>query len=239
MTSIFSSMLALLPSMVPFASYEAMSTPIIPSTCRCFPGDKCYPSISDWDSFNQTIGGKLIATVPIAAVCHNDQFATYNAIAFNTTTTDDVKEAVTFANLLNIRLMIRTTGHDYNNKSTPVIGSGVVSKQTYEFADTNNGIIVARNCPTIALASSSNFQSQNFLTNTIGPTLTALTPDGAAYLNEADFQQPDWKRVFYGANYDRLDAVKAKYDPLYTFYALRAVGSDLWVERKDGHLCEA
>lgn len=87
---------------------------------------------------------------------------------------------------------------------------------------------------------SANLQSQNFMTNTIGgPALAALTPDGVVYLNEADFQQPDWKRAFYGANYDRLDAVKAKYDPLDRFYALGALGSDLWVERKDGHLCKA
>ncbi|KAF7956622.1 hypothetical protein EAE96_003956 [Botrytis aclada] len=83
-----------------------------------------------------------------------------------------------------------------------------------------------------------NFQSQNFMTNTIGPALAALTPNGAAYLNEADFQQSDWKNVFYGVNYDRLDSVKAKYDPLDRFYALGAVGSDRWVERKDGHLCK-
>ncbi|TGO66740.1 hypothetical protein BOTNAR_0055g00270 [Botryotinia narcissicola] len=73
---------------------------------------------------------------------------------------------------------------------------------------------------------SADFQSQNFMTNTTSPALAALTPDGAVHLNEADFQQPDWKRAFYGANYDRLDAVKAKYDHLNRFYALGAVGSD-------------
>ncbi|KAF7900997.1 hypothetical protein EAF00_003218 [Botryotinia globosa] len=118
MSSIFSSMLALLPSMAPFASYEAMSTSLIPSVCRCFPGDECYPGISDWDGFNQTIGGKLIATVPIAAVCHNDQFATYDAVL----------------------------------RKEVVVGSWVSSQQAYEFADANNGILVAGNCPTVALA---------------------------------------------------------------------------------------
>jgi hypothetical protein len=39
--------------------------------CRCFPGDECWPSVSKWSSFNETLGGKLIATVPLAAVCHN------------------------------------------------------------------------------------------------------------------------------------------------------------------------
>ncbi|KAF7944778.1 uncharacterized protein EAE97_005411 [Botrytis byssoidea] len=86
---------------------------------------------------------------------------------------------------------------------------------------------------------SANFQSQNFMTNTIGPAIAALTPDGSVYLNEADVQQPDWKRAFYGANYDRLDAIKTNYDSLDRFYALGALKSDRWVERKDGHLCEA
>jgi hypothetical protein len=83
----------------------------------------------------------------------------------------------------------------------------------------------------------SNLQNQDIMTNTLIPLLAALTPNGAAYLNEADFQQPDWQSVFYGANYDLLDKVKNEYDPLDLFYALGAVGSDRWEEREDGRLC--
>lgn len=87
-----------------------------------------------------------------------------------------------FANLYNIRLLIRGTGHDYNGKSTgagalaiwthhltsislndayssssytgkaAILGAGVSSIQAYEFADANDGIIVGGNCPTVALA---------------------------------------------------------------------------------------
>lgn len=39
--------------------------------CKCFPGDECWPSTSEWSSFNETLGGKLIATIPLAAVCHD------------------------------------------------------------------------------------------------------------------------------------------------------------------------
>ncbi|KAA8571810.1 hypothetical protein EYC84_001775 [Monilinia fructicola] len=85
---------------------------------------------------------------------------------------------------------------------------------------------------------SANFRSQNFMTETIGPTLAALTPNGAAYLNEGDCQQPNWQEVFYGANYKLLNSIKAKYDPLDRFYALGAVGSDRWTENIDGHLCK-
>ncbi|KAI9713051.1 MAG: hypothetical protein M1820_001036 [Bogoriella megaspora] len=50
------------------------------STCRCFPGDACWPSPTEWSSFNTSLGGKLVATLPLAAPCHSE-FAgtsTYN-----------------------------------------------------------------------------------------------------------------------------------------------------------------
>ena len=47
--------------------------------CRCFPGDSCWPSADEWTDFNNTVGGKLVASVPIAAVCHNSQFGSYDA----------------------------------------------------------------------------------------------------------------------------------------------------------------
>jgi hypothetical protein len=34
--------------------------------------------------------------------------------------------------------------------------------------------------------------------------------------------------VLYGINYDRLLAIKDKYDPDQTFYSLPAVGSERW-----------
>lgn len=40
-------------------------------TCRCFPGDACWPSTIQGDSFNQSLGGKLVPTVPIASPCHD------------------------------------------------------------------------------------------------------------------------------------------------------------------------
>lgn len=42
--------------------------------CRCFPGDACWPSPAEWASFNETLGGRLIATVPLASPCHDDDF---------------------------------------------------------------------------------------------------------------------------------------------------------------------
>lgn len=43
-------------------------------SCRCFPGDACWPSEADWSSFNSSVGGALIRTIPIASVCHGDAY---------------------------------------------------------------------------------------------------------------------------------------------------------------------
>ncbi len=81
--------------------------------------------------------------------------------------------------------------------------------------------------------------NQQKMTHDFIPRLAALTPNGACYLNEGDFLQPDWKDVFYGPNYDRLLSIKNKYDPFHMFYAITAVGSDYWAPQSDGRLCRA
>lgn len=42
--------------------------------CKCAPGDACWPSSGDWDSLNQTVSGRLIATIPLAHACHNPNY---------------------------------------------------------------------------------------------------------------------------------------------------------------------
>jgi hypothetical protein len=47
--------------------------------CKCFPGDECWPTAEEWSEFNSTIDGRLIATVPLAAACHDEGgWASYN-----------------------------------------------------------------------------------------------------------------------------------------------------------------
>ena len=40
--------------------------------CRVFPGDKDWPSLSTWETFDKLLGGALIKTVPIAASCYKN-----------------------------------------------------------------------------------------------------------------------------------------------------------------------
>ena len=47
-------------------------------------------------------------------------------------------------------------------------------------------------------------------------------------MSESNFFESDWQRSFWGANYPRLQAVKAKYDPDCLFFVHHGVGSEDW-----------
>lgn len=42
--------------------------------CRCMPTDNCWPTAKEWTHFNASLGGKLIATVPLASSCHGSNY---------------------------------------------------------------------------------------------------------------------------------------------------------------------
>jgi hypothetical protein len=50
------------------------SAPTATPQCKCFPGDSCWPSTSEWKALNQTVGGRLIATVPLGHPCHDPTY---------------------------------------------------------------------------------------------------------------------------------------------------------------------
>jgi len=55
-----------------------------------------------------------------------------------------------------------------------------------------------------------------------------LVPAYGSYVSESDFFERDWQRAFWGSNYERLAAVKRRYDPGGRFFAHHGVGSEEW-----------
>ncbi len=52
------------------------------------------------------------------------------------------------------------------------------------------------------------------------------TPGAGAYVNETDYFEPNWQREFWGDNYERLLAIKYKFDPDGIFSCHHCVGSE-------------
>jgi hypothetical protein len=66
--------------------------------------------------------------------------------------------------------------------------------------------------------------------------IARLFPNAGAYVNEAASEEPEWKRVFWGSNYPRLESLKKKYDPDNILWCVPCIGSDMLVY-DDERLC--
>ncbi|KAG6364655.1 hypothetical protein INS49_006258 [Diaporthe citri] len=70
------------------------------------------------------------------------------------------------------------------------------------------------------------------------PMWREWSPGSGAYLNEGNPYTSDFQKTFYGDNYDKLLAIKKKYDPTETLYILSGVGSENWdYDLDSGKLC--
>jgi FAD/FMN-containing dehydrogenase len=58
--------------------------------------------------------------------------------------------------------------------------------------------------------------------------LGAAAPGAGAYVNECDYFQDNWQQAFWGPNYQRLAAIKSRYDPTGLFTVHHGVGSEGW-----------
>lgn len=63
-------------------------------------------------------------------------------------------------------------------------------------------------------------------------TIRSATPGAGAYVNEADYFEPDWQKSFWGDNYARLLDIKRKYDPDGLFWCHHCVGSEETSEKR-------
>jgi hypothetical protein len=52
------------------------------------------------------------------------------------------------------------------------------------------------------------------------------TPGAGSYVNETDYFEPNWQREFWGDNYEKLLAIKRKFDPDGMFSCHHCVGSE-------------
>ncbi|KAH6657883.1 hypothetical protein BKA67DRAFT_673686 [Truncatella angustata] len=75
------------------------------------------------------------------------------------------------------------------------------------------------------------------LTDIVMPIIEAATPGSGAYMNEADWAQPNFQEDFFGNNYETLMGIKRKWDPSGLFWAVDAVGSEAYSTTVDGRLC--
>ncbi|KAF2469921.1 FAD binding domain-containing protein [Lindgomyces ingoldianus] len=87
------------------------------------------------------------------------------------------------------------------------------------------------------------------LTNDMLGPLRDVSPNGGTYGNEAEINEPNFQKAFWGANYPRLLSIKKKWDPTGLFYVHHGVGSEEWVVQdgvkfggiptQNGRLCRA
>jgi len=55
-----------------------------------------------------------------------------------------------------------------------------------------------------------------------------ITPESGAYVNEPDWNEPNWQQSFFGGNYPELRKIKDVYDPQGLFVCRQCVGSEDW-----------
>ncbi|MGH6878279.1 MAG: FAD-dependent oxidoreductase [Rhizomicrobium sp.] len=58
--------------------------------------------------------------------------------------------------------------------------------------------------------------------------LFKVAPNAGSYVSESNYFNPRWQDAYWGGNYPRLQAVKAKYDPEGLFFVYHGVGSERW-----------
>ncbi|KAF2755342.1 isoamyl alcohol oxidase [Pseudovirgaria hyperparasitica] len=81
--------------------------------------------------------------------------------------------------------------------------------------------------------------AQDVLTHKTGDAMRAASPDGGAYVNEGDLNEPDWQRAYWGDKYPRLLELRRKWDPKGVFYARTTPGTEEWEVLEEGtRLCK-
>lgn len=60
--------------------------------------------------------------------------------------------------------------------------------------------------------------------------LDKVAPGGGSYVAESSYFERDWQRSYWGSHYEKLIAIKKKYDPDGLFFCRHGVGTEPWSE---------
>ncbi|KIX02492.1 uncharacterized protein Z518_08433 [Rhinocladiella mackenziei CBS 650.93] len=71
-------------------------------------------------------------------------------------------------------------------------------------------------------------EAKDRVTHVLGKALRDQALDTGCYLNEANPDEPDFQRAFWGEHYEKLKEIKRKYDPEDTLWCKVCVGSEGW-----------
>jgi hypothetical protein len=74
-------------SFVSIVTAVAIGAGSVQAKCKVYPGEEGWPSVEEWDKFNETVNGRLLGpVVPLSAPCHHGGLGTYNAAECNALT---------------------------------------------------------------------------------------------------------------------------------------------------------
>lgn len=112
---------------------------------HCLPGNSCWPTnVEMWNFMTSLDGDLLFPTSPEYSkyvTNHNTVTTAFPELVALVISTEDVQRSVLFANKYNIRITIRSSGHDYNGRDT-WDGSLMINFQN--FTDMNGKNVSAR-----------------------------------------------------------------------------------------------
>ncbi|KAK6860073.1 hypothetical protein PG995_003709 [Apiospora arundinis] len=85
--------------------YDEALHPTETTACKAALGSPGWPTDEDWANYNISIGGRLIKTSPPGAIA-------------NATSAEHIKISLVFARRYNIRVVVKSSGHDFQGRST-------------------------------------------------------------------------------------------------------------------------
>ena len=91
-------------------------------TVHCFPGEDCWPLQSEIVRFGDTLDGELLMPddelYANLTIMKNIRVTKYPAMIAVIKTVEDVQKCVQWAHAKSIRLVVQSSGHDFQGRST-------------------------------------------------------------------------------------------------------------------------